>query len=173
MDRLPQYGPGERHPATYTECFQFMMRPLPRRQQRTPLYDRVLNNSRGCPLSEGCTTHAAGTIVNNTQAAGIFVEVSAGNSARCSTVADPPGEYSASFSTGAIDIPTLAGFSSRVEYLPSESAEAQHLAQESTSDQPPEPATRALPDVRTGWLGHVIGAVALLWSARACLWCAT
>ena len=53
--------------------------------------------------------------MNNTQAARIFVEVSAGNAGPgCSTVADPPAIYGASFSTGAIDISNvLASFSSR------------------------------------------------------------
>src|SRR5205085_4804963 len=80
------------------------------------LRPHVLNNSWGCPASEGCTTRAElETIVNNTQAAGILVEVSAGNSgSACSSVTDPAAIYSASFSTGAIDISnTLAGFSSR------------------------------------------------------------
>ena len=55
------------------------------------------------------------TIVKNTQAAGIFVEASAGNGGSgCGTVADPPAIYEATFSTGAIDISnTLAGFSGR------------------------------------------------------------
>src|SRR5204863_4885398 len=79
------------------------------------LRPHVLNNSWGCPASEGCAAGTLETIVNNTQAAGIFVEVSAGNSGPgCSTVADPPAIYSASFSTGAIDINNaLASFSSR------------------------------------------------------------
>ena len=55
------------------------------------------------------------TIVNNTQAAGIFVVVSAGNAGPdCETVDDAPAIYSASFSIGAINISNgLAGFSSR------------------------------------------------------------
>ena len=45
------------------------------------LRPHVLNNSWGCPASEGCVTRAElEMIVNNTQAAGIFVVVSAGNS---------------------------------------------------------------------------------------------
>ena len=43
------------------------------------LRPHVMNNSWGCPASEGCVTRAElETIVNNTQAAGIFVEVSRG-----------------------------------------------------------------------------------------------
>src|SRR5437763_9550960 len=76
----------------------------------------VLNNSWGCPASEGCTTRTElETIINNTQAAGIFVVVSAGNSgSACSSVSDVPAIYSASFTVGAYDINnTLASFSSR------------------------------------------------------------
>ena len=52
------------------------------------LRPHVLNNSWGCPVSEGCVTGAElETIVNNTQAAGIFVAVSAGNAGPdCETV---------------------------------------------------------------------------------------
>ena len=119
VDRLPQYGRwASARPATYTECFQFFIAPdrpeRPESQSRSAPH--VMNNSWGCPVSEGCTTLAElETIVNNTQAAGIFVEVSAGNAGPgCSSVNDPPAIYEASFSTGAIDISnTLAGFSSR------------------------------------------------------------
>src|SRR2546423_7236235 len=99
---------GNGTPATYTECFQFMIAPtdLTGNNADPTLRPHVLNNSWGCPSSEGCTTRAElETIVNNTQAAGIFVVVSAGNSGpNCSTVSDPPSIYDASFSVGAHDI---------------------------------------------------------------------
>ena len=109
---------GNGTPATYTECFQFAIAPtdLSGNNPNPTLRPHVLNNSWGCPASEGCTTRAEiETIVNNTQASGIFVEVSAGNAGPgCSSVTDPPAIYSASFSTGAISQSnTLAGFSSR------------------------------------------------------------
>ena len=95
---------GNGTPATYTECFQFMIAPtdLAGNNANPALRPHVLNNSWGCPVSEGCVTGAElETIVNNTQAAGIFVEVSAGNSGPgCSSVTDAPAIYSASFSTG-------------------------------------------------------------------------
>ena len=75
-----------------------------------------MNNSWGCPPSEGCAADTLQTIVNNTQAAGIFVEVSAGNAGPgCSTVNDPPAIYAASYSTGALTTGTtsVASFSSR------------------------------------------------------------
>src|SRR3954453_4232858 len=109
---------GNGTPATYTECFQFMIAPtdLAGNNADPTLRPHVLNNSWGCPASEGCTTRGElETIVNNTQAAGIFVAFSAGNSgSACGTVSGPPAIYEAAFSTGAIDINnTLAGFSSR------------------------------------------------------------
>src|SRR5437667_9375944 len=110
--------PGNGMPSTYTECFQFAIAPtdLAGNNPNPALRPHVLNNSWGCPSSEGCVTRAElETIINNTQAAGIFVEASAGNSGpSCSSVSAPPAIYSASFSTGATDISNvLASFSSR------------------------------------------------------------
>ena len=91
-------------PATYTECFQFMIAPtdLAGNNANPALRPHVLNNSWGCPIGEGCDTGAElEMIVNNTQAAGIFVVVSAGNEGPdCETVIDAPAIYSASFSIG-------------------------------------------------------------------------
>ncbi|MEY2490920.1 MAG: serine protease AprX, partial [Verrucomicrobiota bacterium] len=88
---------GNGTPATYTECFQFMIAPtdLAGNNANPALRPHVLNNSWGCPVSEGCVTGGElETIVNNTQAAGIFVEVSAGNAGpNCSTVEDAPAIY--------------------------------------------------------------------------------
>src|SRR3954470_17292364 len=105
-------------PARYTECFQFMIAPtdLTGNNADPTLRPHVLNNSWGCPASEGCTTRAElETIINNTEAAGIFVVTSAGNDGpNCSTVQDPPGIYDASFAVGAYDMNNrVAGFSSR------------------------------------------------------------
>src|SRR5207247_2681655 len=64
----------------------------------------------------GCAGTTLETIVNNTQAAGIFVEVSAGNAGpSCGSVADPPAISAASYSTGALSTGTtsVVGFSSR------------------------------------------------------------
>ena len=65
----------------------------------------VINNSWGCPPSEGCTDPTIlQAVVENTRAAGIEVVVSAGNAGSvCETVADPPAIYEASFSIGATD----------------------------------------------------------------------
>jgi serine protease AprX len=162
-------------PARYTECFQFMIAPtdLAGANPNPALRPHVLNNSWTCPASENCTTRAElETIVNNTQAAGIFVEASAGNSGPgCSSVADPPAIYSASFSTGAIDINNaLAGFSSRGPSTfytpnilkPNISAPGVNVR---SSYNGSDADYRFLSG--TSMAGpHVVGVVALLWSAR-------
>ena len=166
---------GNGTPATYTECFQFMIAPtdLAGNNANPALRPHVLNNSWGCPASEGCVTRAElETIVNNTQAAGIFVEVSAGNSGPgCSTVTDAPAIYSASFSTGAINISnTLASFSSRG---PSTFYTPNLLKPNISAPGVNVRSTTRTSDSSFGNMSgtsmagpHVAGVVALLWSAR-------
>ena len=79
------------------------------------LAPHVINNSWGCPPSEGCTAPTIlQTVVENVRNAGILVVVSAGNSgSACSTVVDPPAIYAASFSVGAVSGTAMASFSSR------------------------------------------------------------
>lgn len=109
---------GNGTPATYAECFQWFVAPtnlagLDPDPTKAP---HVINNSWGCPPSEGCTDPLVlKTVVENTRAAGIVVVVSAGNSgSSCGSVSDPPAIYEASFAVGATDSSDgIASFSSR------------------------------------------------------------
>ena len=105
-------------PARYTECFQFMIAPtdLNGANPRPDLAAHVINNSWGCPTTEGCTDpNVLKAIVENVRAAGIVVVASAGNSgSSCSTITDPPAFYDAAFCVGATsNTDTIASFSSR------------------------------------------------------------
>ena len=109
-------------------------------------------------------------IVENTQAAGIFVEASAGNAGpACSTVDDGPALFASAFSVGAIDQNgKLAGFSSRGPVVVDGSG---RIKPELVA--PGVRVRSCLPGNRYGSLSgtsmagpHVVGVIALLWSAR-------
>lgn len=105
-------------PATYAECFQWFIAPtdLSGQNPDPSKAPHVINNSWGCPPSEGCTDPTVlQAIVENVRNAGIVVVVSAGNSGfSCGSVEDPPAIYDAAFSVGATNSSdTIASFSSR------------------------------------------------------------
>ena len=96
---------GNGTPSTYADCFQFFLAPTDLAGNNPdPLRaPHVINNSWGCPTSEGCIDPAVlQTLVENVKAAGILVVVSAGNSGTsgCGTVNTPAAIYEASFSVG-------------------------------------------------------------------------
>jgi len=105
-------------PATYAECYQFFIAPTDLDDQNPDpmMAPDVINNSWGCPPSEGCTDpNILLTVVQNVRAAGIVTVHSAGNDgSSCSTVADPAAIYEESFSVGATNSSdNIASFSSR------------------------------------------------------------
>jgi subtilisin family serine protease len=104
-------------PARYTECFEWFLAPTDSHGQnaRPDLGADVINNSWGCPDSEGCTEpDVLQAVVENVRAAGLFVAVAASNGGPACSTLDVPAYYEASFTVGATDLQDdIAGFSSR------------------------------------------------------------
>lgn len=109
---------GNGTPTTYSECYQWFIAPtdLNNNNPDPTKAPHVINNSWGCPPSEGCTDpNVMLTIVNNVRAAGIVTVHSAGNSGPgCSTVSDPSAIYDASYTVGSTTSSNvMSSFSSR------------------------------------------------------------
>lgn len=98
-------------PATYLECFQWFLAPGGDSDQAP----HIINNSWGCPPSEGCAQDTLEAAVITVRNAGIMLVMSNGNKGpSCRTTTDPPALYQASFSTGSTDsADNLASSSSR------------------------------------------------------------
>lgn len=111
---------GDGTPTTYIECFQWFLAPwnLAGQNPNPALAPDVINNSWGCPVSEGCNTGnfaTMNTVVENLRAAGIVVVVSAGNSgSTCSSVNTPAAIFDSVFTVGnTTSTDTISGSSSR------------------------------------------------------------
>lgn len=111
---------GDGTPSTYIECFQWFIAPtnLSNNSPDPSMAPDVINNSWGCPTSEGCnTTNFAtmNTVVNNVRNAGILIAVSAGNSGpACSSINTPAAIFEGVFTVGATsNTDVIASFSSR------------------------------------------------------------
>jgi subtilisin family serine protease len=101
---------GDGRPSTYIDCFQFFMAPFPTGGNAFESGDaskapHIINNSWGCPKSEGCEGNEFVEVLANLKAAGIWTVVSAGNEGpSCSTIKDGPAHNSATtFSVGAVN----------------------------------------------------------------------
>jgi subtilisin family serine protease len=166
---------------TYAECFQFFLAPtrLDGSAADPTKRPHVMNNSWGCPLAgELCPRTVLKTIVENSVASGIFVVASAGNDGpNCSTVQDPPGIYESTFSVGALStsntVPSLASFSSRGTVT--SDASNRKKPDLSAPGSSVSSSLRTSDTVYGSMSGtsmaspHVVGTVALLWSARPAL----
>lgn len=166
---------GNGTPATYTECFEWLIAPYPIGGDPSDgdpsLAPDSINNSWGCPPSEGCDKGTLRGIVKAVRAAGIFPAVAAGNSGPgCSTVLDPPATYDEAFSVGATTMSdTIASFSSR-----GPSMRGDRLIIKPDISAPGQNIRGAVPGTgyQSGWSGtsmaapHIAGGVALLWQAR-------
>jgi serine protease AprX len=104
-------------PSTYAECYQWFVAPtrIDGSEPRPDLAPDVINNSWGCPTSEGCNPDSLLVVVQNLVNAGIVTAHSAGNDGSgCSTVNTPGAIYEESFTVGATDSSDIiASFSSR------------------------------------------------------------
>jgi len=91
-------------PATYSECYQWLLAPTDLNDQnpRPDLAPDVINNSWSCPVNEGCTApEVLLAVVNNVRAAGIMTVHSAGNNGPdCSSIDTPAAIYGSSFTVG-------------------------------------------------------------------------
>ncbi|MDD5368249.1 MAG: S8 family serine peptidase, partial [Anaerolineaceae bacterium] len=164
------------NPSFYLDCMQFMLAPYP--QNGDPLKDgdptrsaNVINNSWGCPDVEGCDANALLPAVNALRAAGIFVVASAGNNGYggCGTVTDPLAIYADVYTVGAVDSTgDLVAFSSLgpVKVDGSNRVKPDIVA-------PGEQVVSTFPnnsyeiESGTSMAGpHVVGVVALMWSAN-------
>ncbi|MBX7240362.1 MAG: S8 family peptidase [Bacteroidia bacterium] len=106
--------------STYIEAFEWFIAPTDTNNlnpdpSKAP---HVINNSWGCPESEGCDPSNFATmeaVINNVKSAGIVTVASAGNNgSSCNTVNSPAAIFQNSFSVGATDFfDNATGFSSR------------------------------------------------------------
>jgi subtilisin family serine protease len=170
---------GVGNPGSYAECLEWLLAPYP--YGSNPFADGdvakapdVVNNSWGCPASEGCRSDTLYLAVEALRAAGIMMVVSAGNDGpACSTVTDPPAPFDASFTVGATDAAgQVTVFSSRGPVASGQPGNGRPLLK-------PDVVAPGQ-DIRSARLGggysiaagtsasgpHVAGLVALLWSAN-------
>ncbi len=109
---------GNGTPTTYTACFQFFLEPTDLNDQNPDVTKapHIINNSWGCPTSEGCLQpDALESIVNNVVNAGILVVAAAGNSGpSCGSVNTPIAIYDKTLTIGSTtSSDNISSFSSR------------------------------------------------------------
>jgi subtilisin family serine protease len=166
---------GNGQPSTYIACNQFFLAPYP--HGGDPEIDGdptkapdIVNNSWGCPPSEGCDVNVLRASFASLRAAGILGVVSAGNSgSSCSSVFDPPAIYEESFVVGATNSTDfLASFSSRGPVTIDGSGRLRpDVAAPGVGVRSCTPGGGYQSLSGTSMAGpHVAGAAALLWSAK-------
>ncbi|MDO9085990.1 MAG: S8 family serine peptidase [Anaerolineaceae bacterium] len=164
------------NPSYYLACMQFLLAPFPIDGDslvdgQPALGAHILNNSWGCPEIEGCDVNIFLPAVSALRSAGIFVVSSAGNNGYygCESITDPLAIYDDVFSVGAIDrIGELAPFSSLgpVTIDGSERIKPDLVA-------PGVDIFSTMPNASYSKLSgtsmagpHIVGTVALMWSAN-------
>ena len=109
---------GDGTPATYTECFQFFLEPTDLNDNNPDVTKapHIINNSWGCPTSEGCLqADVLETVVNNVVNAGILVVAAAGNDGSvCNSINTPIAIYDKTLTVGSTtSSDSISSFSSR------------------------------------------------------------
>jgi hypothetical protein len=164
------------NPARYLDCMQFMLAPYP--QNGDPFLEgtpkvgaNVMNNSWGCPDIEGCDASVFQPAVSALRQAGIFMVVSAGNTGYygCGSVDAPPAIYDEVYTVGAIDNSGELAFFSSIGPVEADGS----LRVKPDVLAPGDGVLSAFPNGTyeiasgTSMAGpHVVGVVALMWSAN-------
>lgn len=164
------------NPALYLDCMQFMFAPYPRsgdpfNEGKPSHAANIVNNSWGCPDIEGCDLAVFEPALRVMKAAGIFMAVSAGNSAEygCNSVTDPPATSAEVFTIGSVNkSAALSAFSSSgpvsengiTYYKPNILAPGENILLLAPRN------TFSIGSGTSFAAPHVSGVVALMWSAN-------
>ena len=166
------------NPPRYLDCLQFLLAPFPQAGDaltdgRPDLGAHVLNNSWGCPPQEGCDADSLRPAFAALRAAGVFVVASAGNNGpACASIDSPPAHYDEVFTVGATDeANAVAAFSSRGPVSVDGSGRTKpDIAAPGVGILSAYPGGTYEYNKGTSMAGpHVVGVVALMWSANPAL----
>ena len=164
------------NPGYYLSCMQFLFAPFPENgdsltEGKPELGANIFNNSWGCPEIEGCDAQVFEQAVYALKAGGIFVVSSAGNNGYygCESISDPLAIYQDVLTVGAINkMREIAPFSSLgpVSVDGSGRIKPDLVA-------PGVDVFSSMPNASYAILSgtsmagpHVVGTVALMWSAN-------
>ena len=164
--------------STYIECFEYFLAPYhlgghPQVDGKPELAPHVINNSWGCPSEEGCKGEEFLPIIRNLHAAGVLVVASAGNDgSSCGTVNSPPAFYSGEL----ISVAALNVVQNDIAYFSSRGPSMWNGGVGPSITAPGAPIRSSIPGGANDKYGsmsgtsmagpHVVGAIALLWSAK-------
>jgi subtilisin family serine protease len=163
------------NPALYLDCMQFMLAPYPQKGDsfkdgRPDLGAHVINNSWGCPDLEGCDPQALVQAVKALTDAGVFVVASAGNDGpSCSTIKEPLALYADAYTVGASNKDgNLVDFSSLGPVTSDGSRRVKpDILAPGAEVLSSVPSNAYETNSGTSMAGpHVVGVVALMWSAN-------
>jgi subtilisin family serine protease len=165
------------NPPRYLDCLQFLLAPFPQAGDaltdgRPDLGAHVLNNSWGCPPQEGCDAEALRPAFAALRAAGVFVVASAGNNGpSCESIDSPPAHYDEVFTVGATgEAGIVADFSSRGPVTADGSGRTKpDIVAPGAGILSAYPRGYEYNDGTSMAGPHVVGVVALMWSANPAL----